>query len=306
LLCSIILCFSFIPLTKTCFAQETGAIYIKADGSIDPFTAPISTIDNVTYTLTGDIFNNSIVVERGSIILDGAFHTIEGTISGGGIAVRDSTNVTIENFNIKTAGLRIGPYSDYATILGNNITDDALGLGYSLSITNAQNNTIYDNNITNNGGGISLYNSRGNSIYGNNILGNNAWGISIGINSSNNTIYGNNLTNNFYGIGFDDLSNNNTIYHNDFMNNYSQVHGPGIGNFWDNGSGGNYWSDYNGTDSNQDGIGDTPYIIDVNNTDHYPLMSQYVIPELPSLIVLPLFIIATLLAIVIYKRKHLT
>jgi hypothetical protein len=35
---------------------------------------------------------------------------------------------------------------------------------------------------------------------------------------------------------------------------------------------GNYWSDYNGTDSNGDGIVDTPYIIDDKNVDHYPLM----------------------------------
>jgi len=52
---------------------------------------------------------------------------------------------------------------------------------------------------------------------------------------------------------------------------------------WDNGypSGGNYWSDYNGTDlycgphqneTGSDGIGDKPYMIDGNNTDRYPLI----------------------------------
>jgi hypothetical protein len=57
-------------------------------------------------------------------------------------------------------------------------------------------------------------------------------------------------------------------------------------NTWDNGypSGGNYWSDYNGTDSfsgpyqnlpGSDFIGDTPYVINSNNTDHYPLMIPY-------------------------------
>lgn len=30
-------------------------IYIRADGSIDPSTANITSVDNVTYTLTGNI-----------------------------------------------------------------------------------------------------------------------------------------------------------------------------------------------------------------------------------------------------------
>jgi parallel beta-helix repeat protein len=41
---------------------------------------------------------------------------------------------------------------------------------------------------------------------------------------------------------------------------------------------GNYWSDYTGSDNNQDGIGDTPYLIEsglVERNDSYPVMNPY-------------------------------
>ena len=54
--------------------------------------------------------------------------------------------------------------------------------------------------------------------------------------------------------------------------------GTGIGgsgaNLWDNGSTGNYWSDYKGADVNHNGIGDTPYKIDSGNIDNYPLVAS--------------------------------
>ena len=45
-------------------------------------------------------------------------------------------------------------------------------------------------------------------------------------------------------------------------------------------------------------------IIDANNTDHYPPMVQYVIPEFPSFLILLLFMITTLLAVTAYRKKH--
>ncbi len=36
-----------------------------------------------------------------------------------------------------------------------------------------------------------------------------------------------------------------------------------------------YWSNANSTDANNDGIGDTPYIIDEKRQDPYPLMTPY-------------------------------
>jgi parallel beta-helix repeat protein len=104
--------------------------------------------------------------------------------------------------------------------------------------------------------------------------------------SSGNVLSNNTVTSNrFGGIALEN-SSDNTFYHNNFINNTPQVYSDGSPNTWDNGypSGGNYWSDYSGVDqkcgtgqnmTGSDGIGDTPYIIDANNTDRYPLMAPF-------------------------------
>jgi hypothetical protein len=60
-------------------AKASETIYIKADGSVDPLTAPISSTDNVTYAFTGNIIYDKIVVGRDDIIIDGKGFTLEGT-----------------------------------------------------------------------------------------------------------------------------------------------------------------------------------------------------------------------------------
>lgn len=89
------------------------------------------------------------------------------------------------------------------------------------------------------------------------------------------------------------------------MGNTKQVlvDASGANIFWDNGFEGNYWSDYNGTDIDEDGIGDSPYIIDENNMDNYPLMEPGIIPEFPAWIPLLMVLIAIAGVLIIYKRK---
>jgi parallel beta-helix repeat protein len=94
--------------------------------------------------------------------------------------------------------------------------------------------------------------------------------------SDHNSIRGNTVEGNSRGISLYESSNNSIIYNN-FWNNTSQVDTYNSVNSWDDGypSGGNYWSDYTGEDANGDEIGDTPYTIDANNQDNYPLMGPW-------------------------------
>ena len=235
--------------------KASATVYIRADGSVDPLTAPISSVDNVTYTFTANIYD-SIVVERDNIIVDGAGYTVKGTGSGIGIDLTDRSNVTIKNTEIRAfdQGIWLSPSSNNK-VLGNKIADNAFGVWVF-----ASNNTISGNTITNNSHS----------------------GVVIDVNSSNNTISGNNITNNNRGVWLI-LASDNKFYHNNFIDNTQQVYAvtTGYANFWDDGypSGGNYWSDYTGVDSDQDAIGDTPHVIDADNKDNYPLMGMFSVFE---------------------------
>ena len=180
-------------------AMASGTIYIRADGSIDPPTAPISSLDDITYTFTDDIYD-SIVVERSNIIIDGDRHTLQGSGSGNGFDLGGTSNVTVRNTNIKGFGIGIQILmGSKNTISGNNIT--ANGMAGILITFYSNYNSISGNNITaNDNYGIWLYYSSFNTIIGNNIteprdsLNPIPYGIFLEEDSGNNIISGNNIS----------------------------------------------------------------------------------------------------------------
>ncbi|MBT0160939.1 PKD domain-containing protein [Candidatus Bathyarchaeota archaeon A05DMB-2] len=248
--------------------KAEGTIYIRADGSIDPPTAPISSVDNITYTFVDNIYDN-IMVEKSNIIIDGMAYTLQGVGSGSGFEIHSISNVTIKNTNIR-------------------------GFYQGIHFSSTSHSAIYGNNLTSNSyDGIYMAGSSDNIVSGNNIIDNGRSGIWLAV-SSNNHVHGNNIINNrYYGVYIAEASSNK-FYHNNFINNGRNMerYPYGYANIWDNDypSGGNYWSDYVGVDvksgPNQDlpgsdGMGDTPYIIDANNRDRYPLMNPYGAPPPP-------------------------
>jgi parallel beta-helix repeat protein len=203
-------------------------------------------------------------------------------LDAGYVALVNCTNIKVENLTLtkNLEGILLA-YTSNSTITGNNVAKnlDGIWLDYYSS-----NNTISRNNVAKNCGGVRLLRSSNNTVSGNSITANNCVGIWLD-DSSNNSIVGNSITaNNYDGIRLDD-SSNNFIYHNNFLSNTNQASSDEYSgnNVWDDGypSGGNQWSNYTGVDlysgpcqnvTGSDRIGDTPYIIDANNRDRYPLM----------------------------------
>jgi len=174
------------PLTPT-----GGAIYVRADGSVDPSTASILNAGNIYYTFTADI-HDLIVIERDNIVVDGANYTLQGT--GGsdskGIDLTGRSNVTITNIKIKD-------------------------FDYGVYLLSASNSVLSQNDLTNNNCSIYFEYSSNNTLSGNGIT-NNQYGIYFEY-SSNNTLSGNGITNNQVGIELSE-SSSNVISGNRFFN----------------------------------------------------------------------------------------
>jgi len=189
-----------------------------------------------------------------------------------GILLAFTSNSTIENALLTRNWVGIELVSSERNrIEGCRIENSTCGL----SITGSYNN-ITSNEIAHNSDGIYIA-SDGSTLYRNRIRDNGYRGIYLI--GSNNSIYENSIVDNAIGLVMDFYGNR--IYHNNFINNSKQAElnvqrALGI---WDDGysSGGNYWSDYNGTDlgRTRDGLGDTAYNIAANNTDRYPLMGMF-------------------------------
>ena len=200
------------------------------------------------------------------------------------VRAQNSTNVTVTSsvFSGDTGFGGAGIYTLYCQtglIENNSINGTHVGafIIYSSNFM-ISNNTFSYCTLT----GVTVSYSERNWVVKNRFTFNNS-SISIRYNG-NNSVIGNTIANSkTAGLLLEEHSPNNVIHHNNFVSNTEQVkfEGSAPPTVWDTSGSiaeGNYWSDYKGTDSGKDGIGDIPYDISTGNAralDSYPLIGPF-------------------------------
>lgn len=247
------------------------AITIKPDGTIEPTNTTITQTGNV-YLLTENITGYYLDIKCSNITVDGAGHTLSGYSanaiwffnnigvynSNDGILL-DANGVTVKNVTIELYG------DNSILVLGSENTITACTWADCASIAGQYNTVTRNNKI----GGV-YFNTAG--YYNGSVL----------ISQNNELSYN---VNSPFAVQLGDQASGNKIFGNNIKSLSTLADAPE--NFFDNGSIGNYWgTQYNGTDTDNNGIGDTPHNITQTAADHFPFMTQpdlaAAVPPLPQ------------------------
>ncbi len=294
---------------------EPSSASLERNGNIYKFTQNLNgplviekdniVVDGAGYSLQGNgtISGLYIKVTKTGIDLTGRTNvTVKGIQISGyqyGFIIKGSDYVTLSGNTLSqnTQGIFLTG-SAFTSILGNLITQNSQGI---IVTDGSSNSKISDNSIlANHGDGVWLNYTNGNIIYRNNISNNTSNYLPAGIlldSGLNNLITGNALDGDLFGVHINGLSEvvvvGNTFTNCErsargddasggifYMNNFNNIH-PNVfdngNNSWDNGTVGNYWSNYtqeypDAKEVDSLGTGDVPYVIGTNNTDYHPLL----------------------------------
>lgn len=256
------------------YAEDIGDFIFSNNTIINSSEYNAFLVQSMWYSYLDSIYNKNGVIHNNNISMN--------TIDYYGIVIAATINVEIYDNTINNAkrGISLYDWDTDITYLNMNIYNNIItnmnqyGLYLESYYGGGNNATINNNTITNCNTGIYIYGKYG---YATNI-----------------SIYNNIITESNYGI-YMTKAQNNWIYNN-YFNNTINVEDDGT-NTWNITKalgtniiggpylGGNFWSDYNGSDTDYDGLGDTnlPYFgaasIDYGG-DYHPL--SYIPPILTN------------------------
>ena len=240
--------------------------------------------DVSSYTITADNLVNGKPIRY---YKDCSGLDVDGIVAGQ-VIIGNCTNVRVANMAMSNTDVGVEVlFSSGIVIQANNVTNGLFGAWIDLS----SNATITENNLSSNRNlGLELF-AVSNVVIRRNIIALSETGLLANF-GSNLTVAENDVRNNNLGVSFAQVGGSR-VHHNNMVANTVQARdNAGASNAWDDGypSGGNFWSDFAGQDlcsgpaqdvcPDPDGVGDTPYAIDADSQDRYPLFEAFV-PNAP-------------------------
>ena len=154
-----------VSIQKIDVVRAGGTIYIRSDGSVEG-TDKIQRDGNI-YTFTDNI-DDSIVVERDNIIIDGDSYTLQGAGSGTGLDLSHTNSVTINRTHITE--WEYGILCNQSSSITIENSDFTRNVQRAIFLSNSSNNIIRGNFVIDNGPrGIFLWRTNTTDVIGNNV-----------------------------------------------------------------------------------------------------------------------------------------
>lgn len=264
----------------------------------------------VNYATDGDeivvaagTYNGSVVLNKSVALWSYEFQkaVIVGDEYSEAVTIQ-ADNAVLWGFNIISTGIGVGLHSCSGVRVTGNLINAGLGEGilvegggsnsivnnyilpctyYGMELLGTNGNLIMANSMDAHGSAVCMTRSCFNHIIRNNLGVHQVSPICVLqlLLSNSNIVEENTLSSLTTWAPSTQFWNarDNSFFHNNFLHLLQglDIYGECTDNRWDNGSEGNYWWDYEGSDSDGDGIGDTPYVIEGNLTDGCPFMKPY-------------------------------
>jgi nitrous oxidase accessory protein len=295
------------------FDDPNTALVIKGNGfclkncSIYGAQLAISAENVRDLVLKNDTINGC---DTGALILRSSQVKVTGCHIGGckkyGLDIEKSSDVKLDNNSIvnnTNTGILLREM-DENVVQDNILSTNTFGLSlwnasynqvrrnqadhnyYGILVTASSNyNNLTDNLAEDNsrseivngfGIGISLQENSSYNILIRNTAKGNFNGLEISKGCKYNAVYDNNASDNKHGIRLNE-NRNNLVFANNFFRNEINAYENASLNIW-NTTIGNYYSDYQGKDANNDGIGDQPYSLpgpESHSFDYRPLTHPF-------------------------------